>query len=139
MSEQAQVDEALRGLRDMLATDGYELRWSLSSPGTVLVQVVAGEGACADCLVPRPLMEGILSDALGPTPYALDRVVLPADGLYETVLSGAGFSGAGFSRASAPGACHRDRGSAQLGELAQGADDAEEVLAHHPFGIIGVA
>jgi hypothetical protein len=78
MSEQAQVDEALRGLRDMLATDGYELRWSLSSPGTVLVRVVAG--ACADCLVPRPLMEGILSDALGPTPYTLDRVVLPADG-----------------------------------------------------------
>ena len=80
MSEQAQVDEALRGLRDMLATDGYELRWSLSSPGTVLVRVVAGEDACADCLVPRPLMEGILSDALGPTPYTLDRVVLPADG-----------------------------------------------------------
>jgi hypothetical protein len=74
------VDEALRGFRDMLATDGYELRWSLSSPGAVLVQVVAGEGACADCLVPRPLMEGILSDALGPTGYALDRVVLPADG-----------------------------------------------------------
>lgn len=74
------VDEALRGFRDMLATDGYELRWSLSSPDRVVVQVVAGEGACADCLVPRPLMEGILSDALAPTPYALDRVVLPAGG-----------------------------------------------------------
>ena len=80
MSEQAQVDEALRGFRDMLATDGYELRWSVSSPGAVLVRVVAGEGACADCLVPRPLMEGILADALGPAGYALDRVVLPADG-----------------------------------------------------------
>ena len=78
--ERQAVDEALRGFRDMLATDGYELRWSVSSPGAVLVQVVAGEGACADCLVPRPLMEGILSDALGPTGYALDRVVLPADG-----------------------------------------------------------
>jgi hypothetical protein len=42
--------------------------------------VVAGEGACADCLVPRPLMEGILSDALSPAGYTLDRVVLPADG-----------------------------------------------------------
>lgn len=80
MSEQAQLDEALRRLRDMLATDGYELRWSLSSPGTVVVRVVAGEGACADCLVPRPLMEGILSDALSPAGYTLDRVVLPADG-----------------------------------------------------------
>ncbi|HET9974336.1 MAG TPA: hypothetical protein VFQ68_39315 [Streptosporangiaceae bacterium] len=28
----------------------------------------------------RPLMEGIRSDALGPAGYALDRVVLPADG-----------------------------------------------------------
>jgi hypothetical protein len=64
--ERQAVDEALRGFRDMLAADGYELRWSVSSPGAVLVQVVAGEGACADCLVPRPLME--------------DRVVLPAGG-----------------------------------------------------------
>jgi hypothetical protein len=30
--------------------------------------------------VPRPLMEAIMSDALGPTPYALDRIVLPTDG-----------------------------------------------------------
>ena len=43
-----------------------------------LVQIVAGEGACAECMVPRPLMEAILSDALGPTSYALDRIVLPA-------------------------------------------------------------
>jgi hypothetical protein len=79
MSSDAVLDGALRGFRDMLASDGYELRWSLSSPGRVVVQIVAGEGACAECLVPRPLMEGILSDALGPTPYALDRIVLPAD------------------------------------------------------------
>jgi hypothetical protein len=79
MSSDAVLDGALRGFRDMLASDGYELRWSLSSPGQVVVQIVAGEGACAECLVPRPLMEGILSDALGPTPYALDRIVLPAD------------------------------------------------------------
>jgi hypothetical protein len=79
MGSDAVLDGALRGFRDMLASDGYELHWSLSSPGRVVVQIVAGEGACAECLVPRPLMEGILSDALGPTPYALDRIVLPAD------------------------------------------------------------
>jgi hypothetical protein len=73
------LDGALQGFRDMLASDGYELRWSLSSPGRVVVQILAGPDACAECLVPRPLMEAIMSDALGPTPYALDRIVLPAD------------------------------------------------------------
>jgi hypothetical protein len=76
----AALDGALQGFRDMLASDGYELRWSLSSPDRVVVQILAGPDACADCLVPRPLMEAIMSDALGPTPYALDRIVLPADG-----------------------------------------------------------
>ena len=79
MSDTA-LDGALQGFRDMLASDGYELRWSLSSPGRVVVQILAGPDACAECLVPRPLMEAIMSDALGPTPYALDRIVLPADG-----------------------------------------------------------
>ena len=31
-------------------------------------------------MVPRPLMEGIWSDALSPAGYTLDRVLLPADG-----------------------------------------------------------
>ena len=79
MSDTA-LDGALQGFRDMLAGDGYELRWSLSSPDRVVVQILAGPDACADCLVPRPLMEAIMSDALGPTPYALDRIVLPTDG-----------------------------------------------------------
>ena len=78
MSDTA-LDGALQGFRDMLASDGYELRWSLSSPDRVVVQILAGPDACADCLVPRPLMEAIMSDALGPTPYALDRIVLPTD------------------------------------------------------------
>ena len=79
MSDTA-LDGALQGFRDMLASDGYELRWSLSSPDRVVVQILAGPDACADCLVPRPLMEAIMSDALAPTPYALDRIVLPSDG-----------------------------------------------------------
>ena len=80
MSSDPALDGALRGFRDMLASDGYELRWSLSSPDKVVVQIVAGQDACAECLVPRPLMEGLLSEALGPTGYTLDGIVLPADG-----------------------------------------------------------
>jgi hypothetical protein len=74
----AVLDDALRGFRDMLAADGYLLRWSVTGPDKVLIQIQAGEGACADCLVPLPVIEGIMSDALSSTPYSLDRVVLPA-------------------------------------------------------------
>ncbi|MBO0830541.1 MAG: hypothetical protein J2P28_05785 [Actinobacteria bacterium] len=74
------VDEALGKFRDMLASDGYSLSWSLTDQDKVVVQIEAGPEACEDCLVPLPIMEAIMSDALGPTPYALDHVVLPADG-----------------------------------------------------------
>jgi hypothetical protein len=29
--------------------------------------------------VPLPIMESSMADALGPTPYSLDHIVLPAD------------------------------------------------------------
>jgi hypothetical protein len=72
------LDGALQGFRDMLAADGYELNWSLTAQDKVQIQIVAGQDACADCLVPLPVIEGIMTDALAPTPYLLDRVVLPA-------------------------------------------------------------
>ncbi len=75
----AVLDEALQRFRDMLAADGYRLRWSVTGPEKVLIQIEAGEDACADCLVPLPVIEGIMADALSATPYTLDRVVLPAD------------------------------------------------------------
>jgi hypothetical protein len=74
----AVLDSALQGFRDMLAADGYELNWSVTSQDKVRIQIVAGADACADCLVPLPVIEGIMSDALAPTPYTLDRVLLPA-------------------------------------------------------------
>ncbi|HUA29445.1 MAG TPA: hypothetical protein VMC03_11225 [Streptosporangiaceae bacterium] len=72
------VDAALQGFRDMLAADGYRLNWSVTEPQRVLIQIEAGPDACADCLVPLPVIEGIMTDALAKTGYALDRVVLPA-------------------------------------------------------------
>jgi hypothetical protein len=75
----ADLDDALQGFRDMLASDGYTLSWSVTDQGGVVVRIAAGPDACADCLVPRPVMEAIMSKALEPTPYALDHVVLPTD------------------------------------------------------------
>jgi hypothetical protein len=73
------VETALGKFRDMLASDGYGLSWSVTDQDKVVVQIEAGPDACADCLVPLPIMEAIMSDALAPTPYGLDHIVLPAD------------------------------------------------------------
>jgi hypothetical protein len=73
------LDGALGKFRDMLASDGYVLHWELTEQHRVVVQIEAGPEACEDCLVPLPIMEAIMSDALAPTPYSLDHIVLPAD------------------------------------------------------------
>lgn len=72
------LDEALGKFREMLASDGYDLHWELTEQSRVVVQIEAGPEACEDCLVPLPIMEAIMSDALAPTPYVLDHIVLPA-------------------------------------------------------------
>jgi hypothetical protein len=76
----AALDDALRGFRDTLASDGYTLSWSVTGQDGVVVRIEAGADACADCLVPLPVMETIMSNALEPTPYALDHIVLPTGG-----------------------------------------------------------
>ena len=75
----ADLHGALQGFRDMLASDGYTLSWSVTDHNGVVVRIAAGPDACADCLVPRPVMETIMSNALEPTPYTLDHIVLPND------------------------------------------------------------
>ena len=74
----ARIDEALQGFRDMMGADGYLLRWEPRGDDRIVVTIEATEGACADCLVPQPVMEAIMASALEPTPVSLDRVVLPA-------------------------------------------------------------
>ncbi|MCO1656133.1 hypothetical protein [Pseudonocardia humida] len=57
-------DQALADLRRTLAADDYGME--VSREGTdVLVRITAGPQACADCLVPPPIMRGILGKALG--------------------------------------------------------------------------
>lgn len=73
------LETAFRRFKDMLESDGYSLTWSMTGDAAdrVVVQIDAGSDACADCLVPLPIMEAIMSDALAPTPYSLDHIVLP--------------------------------------------------------------
>ncbi|GGH40920.1 hypothetical protein [Microbacterium album] len=73
----ASVDEALKQFTDMMAADGYVLSWSPTDEDRIVVRIDATADACADCLVPQPVMEAIMASALEPTPYRLDHVVLP--------------------------------------------------------------
>ncbi|TDD10968.1 hypothetical protein [Nonomuraea diastatica] len=76
-AESAVLDGAFEKFRELMASDGYALNWSLTGRNRVVVEIVAGADACADCLVPLPVMEEVMSDALERTPYTLDHVVLP--------------------------------------------------------------
>ena len=80
MSDNAPQDltDALQQLRDVLTGDGYDLDWALNERNQVSVKVVAGPDACADCLVPQPIMAAILADALSSTPYQLQSIELPS-------------------------------------------------------------
>jgi hypothetical protein len=59
------IDEnALSGLRATLEADDYRMAVTESGE-SVEVTITAGPDACADCLVPKPIMRNILHAALG--------------------------------------------------------------------------
>ncbi|GAA3763842.1 hypothetical protein GCM10022240_15270 [Microbacterium kribbense] len=72
------IDAALQGFRDMMGADGYLLQWESAGDDRIVVTIDATEDACADCLVPQPVMEAIMSSALADTSVTVERVVLPA-------------------------------------------------------------
>jgi hypothetical protein len=76
----ASASRALADIRGMLAADGYDM--SLRAPGadTLAVDILAGPDACAECLVPKNIMSGIVRDALGAVvPAARIELSYPAE------------------------------------------------------------
>jgi len=63
-------------LRATLAADGYLLEVA-EDGDRVRVTISATPQACADCLVPPDLMRGILGQALGVPPDAIDLTYPP--------------------------------------------------------------
>jgi hypothetical protein len=63
-------------LRSALAADGYLLEVA-EDADRVRVTISATPQACADCLVPPDLMRGILGQALGVPPDAIDLTYPP--------------------------------------------------------------
>jgi hypothetical protein len=74
-----ELDRALQGLRDLLGADGYRLGYAVQSGRELVVSVLAGPDACAECLVPKQVMEGIVTDALQGTEFTVNRVEMPAE------------------------------------------------------------
>jgi hypothetical protein len=65
-------EEALQELRSSLEADGYRLDVRREGGGRVGVRVSATPAACADCLVPKPVLRGILQQALGVAAESID-------------------------------------------------------------------
>jgi hypothetical protein len=77
MSDDDRDGPAVADLRRTLAADDYALDIDRAGPG-VLVRITAGPQACADCLVPPPIMRSILGGALGVPEH--DITVIYPDG-----------------------------------------------------------
>lgn len=77
MTPAHEVDAALASFTEMMAADGYLLGWEASAADRIVVRIDATPEACADCLVPQPVMHAILAKALDDTAYTLERVELP--------------------------------------------------------------
>jgi hypothetical protein len=56
-------------LKGMLEPDGYDAivrEWPENDEGPATIEIVAGAGACADCLVPKDVMRMVLANELPP-------------------------------------------------------------------------
>lgn len=85
----AEIERALEPVSEMLQADGYSLGVSVSG-GSVDISILAGADACAECLVPRPVIMGIVEDGLSRAGVSLEErevVVTYPDGLPNTAGS----------------------------------------------------
>ncbi len=60
----ASIDEELVGVRDTLQADGYELRVDRLEGDLLRLSVIAGEGACEECLVPKDILAMMVQQSL---------------------------------------------------------------------------
>lgn len=77
-----EIGKALEPLKAMLAADDYHLALSEGGAGVLVAEIRAGPDACADCLVPKPMMRGYfdkaLREAIGAGAPEV-RLIYPAD------------------------------------------------------------
>lgn len=77
-----EVTERLSDIAAALAADGYLLTVDGPSDGRLTARIEATPEACAECLVPKQVMGGLLARAIGDDSLAEDAIDLsyPVDG-----------------------------------------------------------
>ena len=74
------VASLISGFCNSLERDGYHLNWNLDETTGVLdAVVVAGAGACEECLVSRELMMVMLQSALSGSGASIRSLRMPKD------------------------------------------------------------
>lgn len=73
------LDDALADFTNVLAADGFTFEQEVEADGRLRFRILATEAACADCLVPKVVLEAILKAALEGTGYELAEVQLPTE------------------------------------------------------------
>lgn len=66
MTEPNPIDAAVEITRTLLQGDGYDVAFDGFSEGELRLTVIAGPDACADCLVPKPMLATLISANLPP-------------------------------------------------------------------------
>jgi hypothetical protein len=80
VTDAAEVEQALAGLKVGYNADGYELLVDGVVDGTARVRIVPGPNACQECLVPKPIAEGTIKSWLhGVRGIGRVEVVYPSD------------------------------------------------------------
>ena len=75
----ARYDTALAGLRSVLQADGYGLEAdAVSDAGADLRITVTSPDACAECLVPEPVLRQMISAQLAPHGLRLGGLAYPS-------------------------------------------------------------
>ena len=70
------LDEALGGVADALMSDGFTLGWTVDQ-GRVSFVIGGDEAACAECLVPEPVLAAMFGQALEGTGFTVGDVHTP--------------------------------------------------------------
>jgi hypothetical protein len=82
MAASSAIAAALASLGEMLAADGYKLVLREDGMDQLIAEIRAGPDACADCLVPKPMMltyfNSALSEGLDVPPPEV-KLIYPAD------------------------------------------------------------
>jgi Fe-S cluster biogenesis protein NfuA len=74
--------EAQAVLDSLFGADGYSVAvraWPDESDGRLAIEIVAGDGACPDCLVPKATLRAIVAKRLQLAERAVVDVTYPPD------------------------------------------------------------